>query len=200
VQPNGHPARLLRVILLGVALAMSIVLLFRSSGTRPAAIQADRQRLEIAELEQAAAATWAMGATTSAAKAHAATKPALARAEAFRSRVKVERTGQLRLQDSGADTALLVVVPPLVTDRLRADSAAISALSLALTSDSMALASQEALLMARAKINEAARRTIASLERERQPRCGRRCGMVLGAVSIVALGVALDQTRRLLYH
>jgi hypothetical protein len=92
------------------------------------------------------------------------------------------------------------VVPPLVTDRLRADSAAISALSLALTSDSTALASQEALLMARAQINEAARRTIAALERERQPRCGRRCGMVLGAVSIVALGVALDQTRRLLYH
>ena len=37
----------------------------------------------------------------------------------------------------------------------------------------------------------------AALERERRPRCGRRCGMVLGAVSIVALGIAVDHTRRL---
>ncbi|HKW47323.1 MAG TPA: hypothetical protein VJN70_07755, partial [Gemmatimonadaceae bacterium] len=86
---------------------------------------------------------------------------------------------------------------PLVTERIQADSIAIAALSVSLTEDTRATAALEERLVAEAKVRDAAGLTIAALERERRPRCGRRCGIVLGAASIVALGIAVDQTRRL---
>jgi hypothetical protein len=93
-----------------------------------------------------------------------------------------------------------VPVPTLVTERIQADSVAITTLSVALTEDARAAAAQEERLVAESKVREAAGLTIATLEHERRPRCGRRCGMVLGAASIIALGIAVDQTRRLLHE
>ena len=122
-----------------------------------------------------------------------AAKPVVARAETLHSSVKVERAGELRVQET------LVPVPPLVTERFQADSAAISALTVALTWDAKAAAAQDERLIAETRAQDAAHLTIAALERERAPRCGRRCGMLLGAASIVALGIAVDQTRRLLH-
>ena len=127
----------------------------------------------------------------------AATVQPLARVESLRSRVRISGPGQLRVQDTGAAAATVVPVPPLVVERIETDSAAISALSLALTWDQRAAAAQQDQLVAEAKVSDAARLTIKALERERAPRCGRRCGMVLGAASVVALGIAMDQTRRL---
>jgi hypothetical protein len=95
------------------------------------------------------------------------------------------------VQESAAAETTLVQVPPLVTDRIQADSVAISALSVALTWDSSAVAAQQQQLSADAKVEDAARLTIGALERERRPRCGWRCGMLLGAASVVALGVAV---------
>jgi hypothetical protein len=94
-------------------------------------------------------------------------------------------------QESGPAETTLVPVPPLVTDRIQADSVAISALSVALTWDSTAVAAQLQELAADAKAEDAAHRTIAALERERKPRCGWRCGMLLGVTSVVALGIAV---------
>jgi hypothetical protein len=110
--------------------------------------------------------------------------------------VRVVAVGQLQVQPTDSSEARLVAVPPLVTERIDADSAAINVLSVALRLDSTAAAAQEQQLIADAKAREAASRTIAQLERERRPRCGRRCGMLLGAASVVALGIAVNQTRR----
>jgi hypothetical protein len=184
--------------LLTVALVAGIVTALFSFGGKPAAVRAAEQRLETAELERQATAAHAAVVLRHAVEARAATKPAVARVESLRSRVTVERADQLRVQETDAAEVRLVDVPPLVTERMQADSAAISALSVALTWDSRAAAALEERLVAETKAREAARVTIAALERERKPRCGRRCGMVLGAASIVALGIAVDQTRRML--
>jgi hypothetical protein len=105
----------------------------------------------------------------------------------------------VRVRSSGSKEATLVPVPPVVTDRLQADSAALSALTVALTWESRTAAAQEEQLVADAKVRDAARITIAELEHERSPRCGRRCGIVLGAAGVVALGLAVDQARRLVH-
>lgn len=195
---RGKGVGLLRVAVIVIALAGSGFFLVRSSGPKLVAVQAAEQQLDSAELDRQAAAAQAAVAVTLAAEARAATKPPLARVESLRSRVAVQRGAELRVQGAGAAAPIIVPVPPLVTERIQADSAAIRVLSVALTQDARALAAQRQQLVTEDRARDAARLTIAQLERERAPRCGRRCGMVLGAVGIVALGVAIDQTRRLI--
>lgn len=169
--PDTNPARLARVALIIIALVAAVVLAFHSSGEKPPSLQS-------AQVDRQAAAARAAPVVALAAEARATTKPVVARAESLRALVGVERTGALRVQH------VVVPVPPLVTERIQADSAAIGALSVALTLDSSAAAAQAQVIAADAK-------TITLLEHERSPRCGRRCGMVLGAVSVIALGMAL---------
>ena len=135
-----------------------------------------------AGLEASAARVEAVSAQ--AAEARQAMKSALSHAESLHVSVRVESSGLLRVRDSALAESRLVPVPPLVTERIQADSVAISALSVALIWDSTAAAAE-------VKARDAARVTIAALERERRPRCGWRCGMILGAASVVALGIAV---------
>lgn len=192
-------ALIVRVTLLTIALAVGIVVGLRSSARKPAEVRTAEGHLEAAELERQAVAARATVITARAAETRAATKPVIARMASLHARVTVERSGLLKVNDGGAAEPTLVPVPTLVTERMQADSVAITALSVALTEDTRAAAAQEERLVAELKVRDAARLTIAALERERRPRCGRRCGMVLGAASIVALGVAVDQTRRILH-
>jgi hypothetical protein len=198
--PNVTPMRVTRLLLVMMALAAAVVLALRPSGAKPGAVRAAEGRLEAAEIERQTVAARATVITARAAEARAATKPAIAHMESLHARVTVERSGLLSVNDGGAAEPTLVPVPPLVTERMQADSVAITALSVALTEDTRAAAAQEERLVAESKVRDAASLTIAALERERRPRCGRRCGMVLGAASVIALGIAVDQTRRLLYH
>jgi len=196
--PNGTRARVMRMTLLLLVAAAVTKIVLRSFGAKPTTVRTLDGRLEAAELDREATAERAAVVQTRAAEARSATQRLLARAESLRMRVRIAGAGQLRVEDTGAAQAV-VPVPPLVIDLLQADSAAISALSVALTWDSSATAALEERLVAEAKLHDAERSTIAALERERRPRCGRRCGMVLGAATIVALGIAVDHTRRLLH-
>ena len=191
MRPNLMPIRVTRLVLVAIALAGAVVLAIRSSGAHPAAVEVARGRLAAAELEREAVAARAESVTAHAAEARAATKPPLARVESLRARVKVERSGLLSVSDGAVAEATLVPVPPLVTERIQADSVAIAALSVALTEDTHATAALEERLVAESNVRDAAGQTIAALERERRPRCGRRCGIVLGAASVIALGIAL---------
>jgi hypothetical protein len=198
--PSVPRGRILRMTLLVFALLGAVMFLFRSFGTTKSTVQGAEQDLAKAEREREAAAVRAAVVVARAAEVRANARPALARAEIFHSRVRVERTGQLRVQDSAASEGTIVPVPPLVTERIQADSAAINALSLALLWDTRAADAQEERLGAELKVRDASRLTIATLKDERRPRCGRRCGIVLGAASVVALSLAIDQTRRLLHN
>jgi hypothetical protein len=165
-------ARLVRLALPFIIIAAVIALALRSFSTNAApAVQAAAGRLETAEAERNATAARAEAVVARAAEARVATKPAIARVESLRAEHP------------------LVNVPPLVTERIEADSVAISALSVALTWDTRAAAAQNERLAAEMKVNDAARITIAALEHERRPMCGRRCGMLIGAASVVALGM-----------
>ena len=179
MQPNGKTVRLVCwgvVALLFIAAALFTVHAFGASHSdstaeaAKAALEASAARVEVV--------------TAHAAEAREATKPALTHAESLHARVKVESSGVLRVRDSALAESTLVPVPPLVTERIQADSVAISALSVALMWDSTAAAAE-------VKARDAARMTIAALERQRRPRCGWRCSMLLGAASVVALGIAV---------
>ena len=198
--PNIKGVRLLRTLLICIALAAAGLFLLRSYRVKPVTVSAAEQGFEAAELERQAAAARAEVVVAHAEETRAATKPVVARAESLRTRVLVAGSGQLRVRKSGSIEGTLVPVPPLVTERIQADSAAIGALSLALTQDARAVAAEEEQLVTEAKARDAARLTITQLEREHSPRCGRRCGMLLGAASVVALGIAVDQTHRLFHY
>ena len=185
------PMRITRLFLVIIALVAAVVFAFRSSGAKSGAVRSAEGRYEAAVLEQQAKAARAASVTARAAEARAATKPVLAQLESLHARVTVERPGLLRVNDGGAAASTLVPVPPLVTERMQADSVAITALSVALMEDTRAAAAREEQLVAETKVRDAAQLTIAALEHERRPKCGRRCGMVLGAASVVALGIAL---------
>jgi hypothetical protein len=176
--------------LIAFALIAAVVLGVHAFGDRGRAVATARAGLEAAELAQLAAAARAEAVTTRAAEAREQAKPALTRAESLHARVRVERSGLLRVRERAPAESTLVPVPPLVTDRLQADSIAISALSVALTWDSSAVAAQQQQLAADARAAVASRLTIAALERERKPKCAWRCGMLLGA-GVVALGAVL---------
>ena len=191
MQLSGLAVPAVRKTLIALALVVAVVLGFRSLGNRGQPVTTARADLESAELEQQAAATRAAAVTARAAEAREEAKPALTRAESLHARVRVERSGLLRVQEGPPADSTLVPVPPLVTDRVQADSIAISALSVALTWDSTSVAAQQQQLAADARAAVAAHLTIAALERERKPKCGWRCGMILGAASVVALGIAV---------
>ena len=179
MRPNGKTVRLAclgfaALLLIAAAMFTRDVLGTRDNDSTAeaakAALEASAARIEVV--------------TAHAAEAREAIKPALTHAESLHARVKVESSGLLRVRDSALAESTVVPVPPLVTDRIQADSVAISALSVALMWDSTAA-------VAEVKARDAARMTIAALERERRPRCGWRCGMILGAASVVALGIAV---------
>lgn len=194
--PNGLLPRVILAMLVAGLIAVAVMFLRQPSGTNMAAVQSAAARLDRAERDRQAVAVRAEAVASRAATARAATKPLVARAESLRARVHVVASGQLRIDSSVAG---VIPVPPLVTDRLQSDSVAMSALTVALTWDASAAAAQQERLAAEATARSAASLTIAQLERERSPRCGRRCGFVLGAASIVALGIAAEQMHRLLH-
>ena len=192
-------ARLLRMALPFLIVATITALIIKSLGDNGRVAQTSQGRLETAVAERQAVVARTGYVVARAADTRAVAKPMLARADSLHAQVRITRPGQLSVQNGGTTEQVLVPVPPLVTERIQADSAAISALSLALTWDARAVAAQEERVAAEAKVSDAARSTIVALEHEQRPRCGRRCGMVLGAISVVALGIALDQTRRVLH-
>jgi hypothetical protein len=179
MRPSGTTVRL---VCWGFA---ALLLIAAAMFTLHALGRSDRDStVETAKAGLEASAARVAVVTARAAEARQATRPALTRAESLHTRVKVESSGLLRVRDSALGESTLVPVPPLVTERIQADSVAISALSVALIWDSTAAAAE-------VKARDAARVTIAALERERRPRCGWRCGMILGAASVVALGIAV---------
>ena len=177
MQPNGPTVRLVRWAFVVLLLVAAAVFALHSLGKSDSTVETAKAGLE-------ASVARAEVVTVRAAEAREATKPVLTRAASLHARVRVEARGLLGVQDSTPAETMLVSVPPLVTDRLQADSAAISVLSVALMWDSTAVAAE-------VKARDAARVTIAELERERKQRCGWRCGMLLGAASVVALGIAV---------
>src|SRR5437763_5736918 len=121
-----------RLTVIIVALLAATVLMLRSLGTREPIATTARKRLEASERDRESTTVRAKAVVARAAEARVATKPAVARANALHERVHVVRSGQLLVEDADAGRSTLVPVPSVVTERIQADSVAISALSVAL--------------------------------------------------------------------
>src|SRR5438445_11339015 len=100
MQLSGMPVQLVRKACVALALIVAVVLALQSLGRNDRSIETAKGGLQAAELAQQAAAAQAEVVTRRAAAEREETKPMLAHAESLHARVRVERSGLLRVQES----------------------------------------------------------------------------------------------------
>ena len=170
----------------------------RSHEQSSKAVSVAQTRLVDAESVSREAAARLEGVTERRESVKAASKKALVEALAVGKRVRPGGKTTMLVQTTPELPPRSIRVPEVVVERVRADSSAIAALSLALAWDDSIVTAQGQRILADSVRHEAARETITALERvQRKPRCGRKCGIALGAVGVAVLGVVVDQARRI---
>lgn len=122
---------------------------------------------------------------------------ALRVADRHRRRVRILSPTTLAVQLTPDGPPSSVSVPLPVVDRLQSDSTAIEALRLALIADDSLVAGQRSRISADSAARSAATTTIGALERTAHPRCGRRCGVAIGAVALLGAAIAVKQLEQL---
>jgi hypothetical protein len=100
----------------------------------------------------------------------------------YRRQVRIGSSITLEVQITPGQAARVIPVPALVVSRLRAHSAAIAVLT-------EGVAWRESVIVAQGDVIVA--------ERGRRCRCGRRCGIALGAVGVLAAGLIVREGLRL---
>jgi hypothetical protein len=190
-------SRSLVAALLGMTGLVGLVLLFRQPND-PAGTEIRRATTQIGAAEQArAAATAAVeGAKANATVAKHDAAVALSRAVAARARVRVVSAGDLVVIATPNAESLVVRVPTPVVERMRLDSGAVAALGLLVQRKETVIVAQDHRITADSVELAATSNALSAIERVKQPRCGRKCGIVLGVGGMLAAAVAVGQVRR----
>jgi hypothetical protein len=149
-----------------------------------------------AENSRAAAAAAVEGAKASASVAEHGAIVALSRLAASRARVRVVSADDLVVTAMPNAESLLVRVPTPVVERMRFDSAAVAALGMLVQRKETVIVAQDRRITADSLELAATSNALSALERVKQPRCGRKCGIVLGVGGMLAAAVAVGQVRR----
>jgi hypothetical protein len=89
-----------------------------------------------------------------------------------------------------------VRVPGPVVERLRLDSTAVATLGRLVRWKDTVIVAQDRRITADSLELAATSSAYHALERVKEPRCGRRCGIVLGVAGMLAAAVAVEQVRR----
>ena len=92
---------------------------------------------------------------------------------------------------------LRVQVPAAVIERMRLDSTAVAMPSTLVRWKDTVIVRQDQLITADSLQLVATSNAFTSLQRVKVPRCGRRCGIVLGVGGMLAAAVAVEQVRRM---
>jgi hypothetical protein len=121
---------------------------------------------------------------------------ALSRAVAARARVRVVSAGELVVRAMPNAESLVVRVPTPVIERMRLDSAAVDALGTLVQRKETVIVAQDRRITADSVELVATSNALSAVERVKQPRCGRKCGIVLGVGGMLAAAVAVEQVRR----
>jgi hypothetical protein len=87
-------------------------------------------------------------------------------------------------------------VPTPVIERMRLDSAAVDALGTLVQRKETVIVAQDRRITADSVELVATSNALSAVERVKQPRCGRKCGIVLGVGGMLAAAVAVEQVRR----
>jgi hypothetical protein len=168
--PNGKSATALRRAVTQIAEAKQE----RTTATR--ALDGARARVRVVEREAATA---------------------VSRAEAARARARVIGLDDVQVSAAPNAAVALIRVPPPVVERMRLDSSAVSTLGMLVRWKDTVIVMQDRRITADSLELLATTNAFAALERAREPRCGRRCGIILGVGGMLATAVAMEQVRRM---
>jgi len=163
------------------------------------AIRVSRQATaEIVNAEHArAAATTAIDGAK--AVAHAAERDAEAavlRAAVARARARVVSADDVMVSVTPNAAPLELRVPAPVVERMQLDSSAVTALGTLVRWKDTVIVKQDRRITADSIELIATSNAFHSLQRAKEPRCGRKCGIVLGVGGMLAAAVAVEQVRR----
>ena len=122
---------------------------------------------------------------------------AVTRAEAVRARARVVGVDDVQLAVPNAEPAV-VWVPPPVVERMQLDSTAVAELRVLLQWKDTVIVRQDERITADSLELLARANAFTALQRVKAPRCGRRCGIILGVGSMLAAAVTVEQVRRML--
>jgi hypothetical protein len=183
--------------LLGMTGVAGLVLLCRRpNDPAPAEIRRAAAQVGAAEQARTAATAAVEGAKANATVAKHDAAVALSRAVAARARVRVVSAGELVVRAMPNAESLVVRVPTPVIERMRLDSAAVDALGTLVQRKETVIVAQDRRITADSVELVATSNALSAVERVKQPRCGRKCGIVLGVGGMLAAAVAVEQVRR----
>jgi hypothetical protein len=148
-----------------------------------------------AEHARNAATTVMERARAGALTAEGEAQAAVSRAAAARARARV--VGADEVMVSGTPAAPLGVrVPAPVVERMQLDSSALAALGTLVRWKDTVIGAQDRRIAADSLELIATSNAFNTLQQVKTPRCGRKCGIVLGIGGMLAAAVAVEQVRR----
>jgi hypothetical protein len=185
------------VAILGIAIGL--VLYWKKPDEE--ALRASRQaatQIVAAEHARAAATTAIEDAKAGAQAAERDAVVAVSRAFAARVRARVVGADDVMISATPNVAPVAVAVPPPVVERMQLDSGAVATLGTLVRWKDTMIVRQDLRIAADSVELVATSNAFTALERVKEPRCGRRCGIVLGVGGMLAAAVAVEQVRRTL--
>ena len=180
-----------------VALIAGLVLLWhRPDEPAVSTIRQMATQITLAENSRTIAAAAVERARASANMAERVAAVAVSRAVAARARVRVVSAEGLVVTVTPNAEPEVVRVPTPVVERIRLDSAAVDALGLLVQRKDTVIVAQDRRITADSVELAGRAKAFAALGRVKEPRCGRRCGIVLGVGGMLATAIAVEQVRR----
>jgi hypothetical protein len=180
-----------------VGIILGLVLLCWSPNDQYPAVRSQTGN-ELLNAQQArTGATVALeGAKATARAAEVDADLALSRAVSARARARIVSGSGLIVSESPDVTPTQIRVPPSVIDRLTLDSTAVSALGTLVRWKDTLIFRQDQRITADSVELLATWHALTALQRVKEPRCGRKCGIVLGVGGMLAAAVVVEQVRR----
>jgi hypothetical protein len=120
----------------------------------------------------------------------------VSRAGAARARARVVGVDELMVSATPAAAPLGVRVPAPVVERMQLDSSALAALGTLVRWKDTVIRAQDRRIAADSLELIATSNAFNTLQQVKTPRCGRKCGIVLGIGGMLATAVAVEQVRR----
>ena len=197
MRPSDGVAAAVVVAVFGILVGL-VLLCYRPNVDRPAVLDQAAGQITDAEHVRTAAAISVESAKATAHVMEVEAEAAVSRASAARARAHVVNAGVVRVSATPNAVPQDLRVPPPVAERMQLDSTAIATLgTLAQWKDTVILR-QDRRISADSIELVATSHAFAALQRVKEPRCGRRCGIVLGVGGVIAAAVAVEQVRRII--
>ena len=181
----------------GVGLT-SVLYLGRPNDHGVAALRQAAGQIAEASQARAAAASALDDVRTRGQSAEREAEISKSRAAAARARARIIDTDTVLVSAAPGEEATPVRVPAPVVDRMRLDSTAVATLGALLRWKNSVIVAQDRRIAADSLELVASSNAFSALQRVKQPRCGRRCGIVLGVGGMLAAAIAVEQVRRTL--